>query len=659
MSVPIPEPLTRKDYDRKYNSSPKGVARRVGENDARRRRSIEQYLAKEFVSWDGEGFNDENGVHIYNLLACSDGVTLADSSGLDSLEIFEAMLASRDGVTHIGYGLSYDINMWLKDLDREFLEQIYKVGWTRWNGIYLSWRRGKSFTLRRKNQKFLIYDILPFFQKPFVKAMDEYFPNGWEARDQIIAEKANRGKFRIEDLETVADYNQAELRNTIALANELRSRLWSVNLRVSRWDGPGAIASALYRQYETKSYQGEIPLEVAKSGRHAYAGGRFEIIRKGHSETGAYQYDINSAYPSAARNIPCLAHGKWVHRKYPTTIANFGLYRIEIAEPVMHPTQPQPLWMRNKNGTVFFNEYVHGWYWSPEALVAKRLGGITIHESWEWRQECDHEPFAFIEPLYNKRAALKKAGDGAHIGIKLGLNSLYGKLAQQLGWNPDTGRIPPYHSLEWAGYITSHCRAQLYSAALEKPDDIIAFETDAVFSRVPLSVKVSNGLGLWEQTEYQSLTYFKSGMSFATLVDGSEIEKTRGINRGTLLRSDVITALEKDARGMDTILSAEQTRFVTLGQALHQDFSLWRKWITGPRKLGVPLTGKRIDLVTESPRKDIGDGWRETEPAYTETEFSYPYEIAWIEPSEMGYNGLTMMEVRNLMADEMDVELYG
>src|SRR6185437_11524107 len=106
--------------------------------------------------------------------------------------------------------------------------------------------------------------------------------------------------------------------------------------------------------------------------------------------------------------------------------------------------------------------------WSPEVEACREYcaagyGTMEVLEAWVYDFDPDApKPFDFVEGLYLKRKALKAGGDGAHVGIKLGLNSLYGKLAQQIGWKvteDGTLRLPPFHQLEWAGFTTSHCRA--------------------------------------------------------------------------------------------------------------------------------------------------------------------------------------------------------
>lgn len=656
-NLPRFELETRESKHTRYNKSEKGQKRDQRRNTTRNERSLERYLNREFVAWDGEGLNEPDGTHTYVLLASSSGARLISRTGLSTSDVLDLWLEQSRDPIHVGYGLGYDINMVLKDLNEDELRTLYKTGNLRWRGYRLDWRIGKSFSVRQGKRSFLIYDCLPFFQRSFVAACDEFLGDDWFMRDTIIREKAKRGSFTFEEITSITEYNDAELVNLVHLVFELRERLHKVDLRIRRWDGPGAIATAIYTKHGTKQAISAAPPAVESAVRHGYAGGRFEIVRKGHSSYPAWQYDIRSAYPSAMRFLPCLAHGQWRHVERPTRLVPFGVYRVEVDDPIHHMTRPQPLWMRNKNGTVFFDEFPHGWYWTPEVENAiEYAGGHTIQEGWEFHPECDHEPFSFVGPMYNKRAALKRSGDGAQLALKLGINSLYGKLAQQVGWSPGPPlKLPPYHCLEWAGFITSHCRAQVYRAAMQAPDDVIAFETDAVFTRVPLDLPCSDRLGEWDKTEYKNLTYLKSGMYWGEKTNGEHVSKSRGFNKDSITRQDVIDALRLERMGEAITLNAEQTRFITAGQALHQDFSKWAKWITTPRKINCGLNGKRIDLLTERPYAEKGDGFMETQGGFHDTEFSYEYPVAWIQGSEnmASAEGITFDIARELTMEEM------
>src|SRR6266540_562659 len=167
-------------YDRQnaYNRSEKGRVRSqryevkreprpwTEANNARARaRTLAAYLNREFVAWDGEGVNNPDGSHSYVLLASSDGAYLSNEGGLPTADVLELFLNARRDVTHIGYGLGYDINMILRDLDRDTLTHLYINGKVRWNGYHIEWRQGKSLAVRTRSRRFLIYDVLPFFQR--------------------------------------------------------------------------------------------------------------------------------------------------------------------------------------------------------------------------------------------------------------------------------------------------------------------------------------------------------------------------------------------------------------------------------------------------------------------------------------------------------------
>jgi hypothetical protein len=123
---------------------------------------------------------------------------------------------------------------------------------------------------------------------------------------------------------------------------------------------------------------------------------------------------------------------------------------------------------------------------------------------------------------------MKARGDGAERAIKLELNSIYGKFAQRAGWFQEGDRIPAYHQLEWAGYITSSTRAKLYQAYRLRPGRIIAFETDAVFSVSPIEgLEIGTGLGEWKESVFDDLLYIQSGFYFAH--QGSESISSVGI----------------------------------------------------------------------------------------------------------------------------------
>lgn len=598
----VPAKADRKAWDKKYDKSVKGKKRRRQYNLSH---PSADYLTREFIAYDGEGITIEDGSHLYTLFASSHGLSLTNDEGLSTREIFESLIDAKrqyPDAIHVIYGGSYDFNMWFGDISIPKMIRLYETGSTLWQEYRITWRRGKSLRItdRTDNTTIMVYDVVSFFQRPFVQACDEYLGEDeyWQSvRDMIVSNKATRGKFTVEDNAAVRDYNQSELRLLVHLMSELRARLNRVQLRPARWDGPGAIATALMQREQIKNHMHQCPIRVAEGGRYAYFGGRFEMLKNGDVWANAWEYDINSAYPSALRHVPNLSRGEWGRARKSYGHEDFAIFRITWETADDWPLRfPNPFPARYPNGTVYFPRRVTGWYWAPEVWEAEfsHAGTLTIHEGWRFHpQNKDDKPFAFVEPMYLKRQALKKAKDGAHVGIKLGLNSLYGKTCQRIGWRPlpDGGvHTPPFHQLEWAGYVTSHCRANLFHAALQNPDALIAFETDALFMREEISLDTGSGLGQWEETVFNHLAYAQSGFYFGE-IDHVPFVKTRGVDRGSLSYSDIEGRFFSEEPWID----AKLTRFNGAGLAkLHNNWGIWRRWETVPKRVTLDPVGKRV-----------------------------------------------------------------
>ena len=679
------EPQTNAERQKRYrqvHGSDNEVRRRYRKHNSKYETDA-HYLARPILFLDGEGFTLDNGEHVYTMFGGMSSVdmdyrTITNLHGLSTAWIFDFVLelaADTPGAICAIYGASYDFNMMLRDLTRAEAERLYRTGRLYWDDYTLEWRRGKNFRIARGEQSVMIYDVVSFFQRPFVDACDEYlcpinhkhkddkgyilYPvDCWENRNQIIADKAKRGTFQADDMAEMADYNAAELRNGIRLIQELRLRLNRVTLRPRRWDGPGAIAASLLLREDVKDAMMRPPAAVAQAARHAYAGGRFEVVKFGHVDAPAWEYDLNSAYPSALTHVPNLARGAWEYTPAGIPITSeFALVRIQ--SHAFRTDVPAPLFCRLPNGSICYPQDVTGWYWTPEydavrAYAEAGYGQYRVLGAWQFRADpTAPKPFAFIEALFNKRKALKKGRDGAHVGIKLGLNSLYGKLCQQVGakYDPISGtwRLPPFHQLEWAGYTTSHCRAELLKAALTNMNSIVAFETDALFSTAPLNIRTGDGLGQFEATDFANLTYVQSGVYFADNVDGTTVTKSRGVDRGDLTRAMVLDAFTQE-KATDRVVRTKLTRFVTLGVALAQSFDRWRRWEKLDKAITVEPIGKRIHSPYCGCTAMTLGTWHETLCPYMGDLESSEYPVAWINPNP------AMADLEELRNEEKEYE---
>ena len=622
---------------------------------------------------DGEGITVENDLHLYVQFAgmasdTQESYELVDAKGIDGYRILSALIKWRAAYSHhifVIYGGSYDFNMWLKQLDlsRDDLERIYKGLSTRIGyGYRIHWRRGKLFTVTHipTRTTVTIYDVVSFFQCTFVKACDSYLGERFFERELIVKSKEQRGDFTADGLGAVSRYNNAELINLALLMDELRSRLYKVELYPSRWDGPGAIAAYLMKRESIKKARAVTPEPVAEAARYAYAGGRFEVIRFGHFTKPAYEYDVNSAYPTALLQVPDLNHGTWVQGES----SDFALYRLRYHWP--RSDIPAPLFRRLKTGVVHFPTRGDGWYWSPEynaALEYQKLYGGTLEvvDSWAFHPTGDHKPFRFIQELYRERMALKKANDGAQVGIKLALNSLYGKLAQQLGWRIQDGepKIPPFHQLEWAGYVTSHCRATVLRAAMNDLENVIAYETDALFTKQPLThLSIGENLGEWDLIKFDNLTYLQSGTYYGEVNGELVTAKTRGIDRGKMTRAECIRLMQEPLAA-DREVIVNLRRFHTLGVGLAQNLDKWCKWLDITKRVSVEPTGKRFHSPFCKCQNDglQLDFYHETFCPTLDAEMSVEYPIEWLNPAAVELMN-TLAELRHETPEYEPLDMY-
>lgn len=690
----------------------------LGHNSPRLRHKNHSMAAmrRPFVAWDGEGYTDAWGGHHYWLLANSVGDKIVAPPGR-SIErwnvarLFHSIQSRIPNAIHSGFALGYDFTMLLRangitDEQRESLQckQYMIADHYKWKSMM-----GKQLTVMPamdgenrgigKGDTFNLQDSWGFFQRSFVKALDEYFPNpefhkklypdlppeqqdtienpagiwpGTSAaeRQYLIEMKKARSTFtrgEAEDANT-QKYCDEELRLLVELMESLRDRLFESGMPVSRWYGPGAIANGLLQKWQVKNKIVNLYKEapnIAGVAQHAYAGGRFELVKPGHINGPVYQYDVNSAYPYALASLPNLAEGKWIHHNAPIDLAELpavSVVRIRFRTGVdfgsvgnggslqeLYPLSiPFPFWRRTPNKNIHFpSTGIHGWYWLPEVVVGFKYAdslpeyynaSYTVEEAYSYYPATDEKPYKVIMDLYELRQKLKAVNNGAHIGLKLGLNSLYGKFCQQLGWDIKTRKIPQFHNLAIGGMITATCRAMMIDATSLDPSAVIAYETDGIFTTRPLPLDITTRLGGWDLTEYDDMWYLQSGFRFG-IRDG---EVTKSATRGIPSKDVSLPAIRKAIVNSESSLPVTHTQFVTLGQAY-----AWHKphtagqWKTSPRILSVMLenlNGKRIhdpdchmcDVSDEGIRTYRWDEPHVTVPAQGyEGSLSFPHGVLW------------------------------
>lgn len=671
-----------------YNAVNRRKGRTPGARESRSRRPIDP-MERRFIWWDGEGSQD-NGPNnpqnyvLFGYVTDDDNGSIRDYQ-LTTPRLLDFIIRVGDlypRAWHVGFAFDYDVNMILRGMPRLFFQKLHEskkrsIHWkiagkqyriehypAKWFRVTRIYENGKRTTVT-------IDDIFGFYQMSFAKAVRKNLAHETELMkswDTLIAGKGTRNVFSWSDIETIHAYWLAEGKFGLRLIQELRAACYDprVDIPITRWYGPGAMANKLFGRMGIRDHIAQPEIEdVQRASQYAYAGGRFEQFHVGRF-TDVYSYDINSAYPAAMQELPSLTEGEWryvteqeiMSRPGPRKLAQFGIYHVRLWGPPL--SKPSPLFHRDARGNITYPWRTEGWYMSPEAKVTRASlppGFVDILEGWEyvgWHTLPFDKP---VGEMYAQRRAMKLAGDGAEKALKLGLNSLYGKTAQRVGWDEEKKLAPKWHSLLWAAYITSWCRTQIYKLLRMIPiDKLIAVETDGLFTTATpdeLHVEHSEDLGWWEISHYDEIIYLQSGMY--ALRDGDKwSHKYRGLNADTISPEKIV----EHAKLLMPLqpgeswpgIQGKETRFIKYQAALQfargdappdmpgtgMPFPMnHARWITRDKTVAIGDIGKRQHVPASCKSCIAGLGaW--DRPHYLHTGYprdiqSYPHTIPWLD----------------------------
>lgn len=605
-------------------------------------------IDKKVIAWDMEGISlsgQERPQHAV-LFGCSADVdNPLRGENLTTREMLEYIMSVAERfphAIHVGYSFKYDANMLIKNLPEAKIQRVWKNGTVsfRFDAQYwwtLKWIPGKMFTLTRrwgksKNTRarttVTIYDYFSFFGKSFIDAAEEILRDDLSSddRDVIAHGKKQRGHQGWEDMPEITHYWSREILLIQRVFEKFRDVMYRAGFALREWYGPGALANYINATRKLRPHMaagqttsGIMPTEVHEASKVAFSGGRFELFQAGHVRGPVYAVDIGSAYPFALTQLPSMHadEGEWVHVDLPRSIAKVGVYRIRFRAPHASPFEHRamPLFYRDNRGMISYPNMVHGWYWSPEAAMARNIPGVQIVEGWEWRSNESVYPWEFLQDMYDTRMRLGKK-NLLSMPFKLGPNSLYGKYAQTVGWDQKKRLPPKSHALPVAGWVTSYCRAMLYSAMSHAPGKIVAVETDAIYTTAEpdtLGITLGKELGQWDADIYDEMIYLQSGM-YHYKQDGEwKGTRSRGMNRGEYpveRALDYVKSLRAGEK-WDSLKLSTRPRFIGAGAALVSSEPLkdiMCSWRSQTKEMTLGDTGKRIHVSGACPQCTQGVG---------------------------------------------------
>lgn len=515
---------------------------------------------RRWIGVDGEGVGRKP--HRYVLLACSDGDYVESRAGLSTIDCLNFLLdlGSRDARV-CGYYLSYDWTMILRDLDNAALYMLFRpelraldngtFSRVSYEGFQIHWLAGAMW-LKDATRKVTVWDLGKYYQGPFIGALQD-----WQIRPDVQAEigamKLRRSLFTWREMPRIRRYCLSECEALAEFATAVERAHTAADLKPRGWFGPGSTASVLLNRHEMQHRRGVVPAPMLEAVSCAFFGGRAEISRAGRVRGPVYAYDISSAYPHHASQLPCLEHGRWEKVTSEKKLRGKDVVNALVRGHIRSALGAWgPLPIRIPSGSIVFpRSGASGWWYRDEWLTA-RAGwkGLEFDHAYVLRRECKCRPFAFLPELFaHRRAVGKESGEGKV--LKLALNSVYGKLAQTIGKAQFASRL-------WAGMITSGTRAQVLELMLRHKSisSVLMIATDGLFSTERHTVDKEIVLGGWERAEHDGMTLVRPGIYWL----GENKLRARGLGRESLgvAKVELAKAL---ARGDELVSLAPRTTF--------------------------------------------------------------------------------------------------
>lgn len=619
------------------------------------RRKAPKAIDKKVIAWDMEGISlsgQEKPQHAV-LFGCSaepDKPLLGER--LTTREMLNYIIEiglKYPHALHVGYAFKYDANMIIYGLSERNIIKLWRFGRVKFSmcdkySWLIRWVPGKMFTVSRhpkltkRNTRakvsVTIYDYSSFFGQAFLPTAEQILREdlSTDDRDVIAHGKQARGKQDWSDMPEIEHYWNREIILIQRVFEKFRDVMHRAGFSLSQWYGPGALANYINASRGIRQHLGAVqitsgymPREVHEASKHAFSGGRFELFKAGRIQGPIYAIDINSAYPYALTKIPSLHPdcGEWRHVVKPDRVTRFGVYRVKFKATGLAPIEyrPMPFFWRDNRGMISYPGMVHGWYWSPEAALALNIPGAEILEGWEWDSDETEFPWEFLSDMYDTRMRLGKK-NLLSMPFKLGPNSLYGKYAQTVGWDQKKRLPPKSHALPVAGWVTSYCRAMLFNVVAQDPENVIAVETDSVYTTTDphtLNIPIGDGLGEWGYDVYDELAYMQSGMYHYKMGGEWKGVRSRGINKSEYpyeVADDYLRTLLPGEQWGKMSLETKP-RFIGAGAAIAASSPLkeiMTSWRSQTKEMALGDTGKRMHV--HKACKQCADGTPPNECAH-------------------------------------------
>lgn len=481
----------------------------------------------------------------------------------------------------------------------------------------------KIFHDCRHKKRIVVWDLFRFFQSKFVVALEKWKVGNKDLWDRMRKMKDARPTFNPTDWYAIKQYCAEECQFMAKLAHKLVDAHFEAGLTLTKFYGAGSSGGAILqkmgikekirRDWDFKNVDHKKLFEDAQA--RAFFGGWFEISWVGELLVEKYgpvvNWDISSAYPYQTTFLPCLLHAQWEYTKsrkalegVRTALVHYELGNVPKSHRKYDNCQAWgPFPYRDSSGTISHPlTSGGGWIWLDEYLAGeKHWPHVHFVEAFIYNSDCECQPFEMMPHFYRERLKLGK--EGAGIVLKLGPNSVYGKLAQSIGF-------AIFASWIWSAIITSGTRAQMLDViGLHKNWwDVLMIATDGLFtldqSVLPPLPKdtqtwecpddkgamVKKPLGGWEKKLItKGLFCARPGVYFPLNPTIEEIDsvRARGVGKAIVLEQWKTIVNHYREHGLSKVVKLKSVpRFCGAKTSIHKVPSLKDDWRAYERALG-------------------------------------------------------------------------
>lgn len=487
------------------------------------------------------------------------------------------------------FNLDYDLRAMLAFLPHGTIEELWLTGQSIINNTNLTYIPNKYFSLQRDRHKIEMFDLMQFYTESLDSAAKFYLKS---RKHKIDANRIESDiSYVLRNWEPIVEYCIQDARLTKQLADMNQEHFERFGVRSNKWYSPAYISEQYFlehTQFPTMHF-----IEPQRYAYYAYAGGRFEVFKRGYSEQ-VYKYDISSAYPFIIRDLPDLDSGEWhLLDKYDES-ADLAFLKIIVRS---HDDYIQPLHYKNGSLVIYPRADTH------QRIVTKSeyelirefdLADTALIDGWHFYNTFGRRPFKNIQDIYDRRCDLKERKDPQERVLKVAMNSIYGKTIQVNPLRDDEikHRVGNLFIPAYASVITADTRVRLLRECLEHDLTPVAFFTDAIVLEDKCSLG-GEGLGSWGIEDRGEAVFLGSGV-YSIRDKGKVHTRMRGFRSKSKL--DLFELLNRNSS--KSYIPLTNLRPVTMGEFVHRSM-----WLTGVTLNMWLRRQKNITINFDSKRK--------------------------------------------------------